>query len=623
MKINASFDWALAALSAAGGLFPAGARAQAPAPHPGAAEAPASSPETYPDAAGFQRRRELILSALAEGGLDRWRRGYFSGGDPGKYLPGHAMAKLLLNPDDPEPARYMNDERSYKEHYHFAAVNWARFLPLFGDRVLTPETRRKLAQTAAVYNSYLAGGGTENHKTMWWTSANVLPHYLEGGRLAGRDRETALADARVRLRDYVSGLFDAGPGEWDSSTYYAFTLNGLMNIYDFSRDEECRRLAKAGLDLMVAGYALKYTDGLFCGPNQRGGYDTALVSNTDHIGYLWFGAPLVPDAAQAFNFRYTLHAITSGYRPNATLVRIARKEIAGLPVTQNNRKGNYWHGQNIRPALAARETVHLGRHFTMGSLWDAHASQHTRFQIVVRQDGAPLSFFAGHPRRSDHTGQRTDLGYADGTGRYVQSAQIGATAVVAAFIPEGESADHVFFLFPEGRAPQRTGDVWTVRLPKALILLHPFGGEAAVGPSAPFGKNNAQTLEVFQVRGRRVGFVIEVFDAEELPQDVEAWLAKRPAPDTARWASDGEIRCLLRDGREMAFTFDPDPQGDRHGDRAARVSLQGNPLDLNWPWVWGGPIVRLENRVLTVTDGTEGFAIDFTGPRPQYRPWRP
>ncbi len=597
---------------------PSRAAAQMPPPHPGAAEAPASSPETYPDETGFQRRRDIILRGLAEGGLDRWRRGYFSGGDPGKYLPGHAMAKLLLNPEDPEPARYMNDERSYKEHYHFAAVNWGRFLPLFGEKILTPETRRKLAQAAAGYNSYLAGGGTENHKTMWWTSANVLPHYLEGGRLGGRDRETALADAKRRLRDYVSGLFDAGPGEWDSSTYYAFTLNGLMNIYDFSPDEECRRLAKAGLDLMVAGYALKYTDGLFCGPNQRGFYDRALASNTDHLGYLWFGAPLDPDPQQAFNFRYTLHAITSRYRPNATLVRLARKEIAGLPITQNNRKGNYWHGQGIRPALGARETVHLGRNFTMGSLWDAHASQHTRFQIVVRQDGAPLSFNAGHPRQSDHNGQKTGLGYGDGTGRYVQSAQIGATAVVAAFIPEDEAADHVFFRFPEGYTPKKIGEMWLVQLPKALIALRPFGGEASVGPSAPFGKNN-ETMNVFQVRGRRVGFVVEAFDAEETPGDAIARLSNRPAPDTTRWADSGEIRCLLRDGRELVFVFNPDPTGDRHGDRAARVTLDGRLYDLDWPWVWGGPLVRLENRALSVTDGKDGFEIDFTGDLPQYR----
>ncbi len=257
----------------------------------------------------------------------------------------------------------------------------------------------------------------------------------------------------------------------------------------------------------------------------------------------------------------------------------------------------------------------------MGSLWDGHASQHTRFQIVARTDDAPLSFFAGHPRRSDHTGKKIDLGYQDGTGRYVQSAQFDATYIVAAFIPEDDPADHVYFRYPAGHAPEPVAEgTWAVRTPRALILLRPFGGEAAIAPSAPHGKNQAETIEIFQVRGRRVGMVIEVFDREDIPDDLPAWLAAHPAADTGAWADRGAIRYRMRDGRDIEFVFNPDPEGDRHGDRPARVAINGQPLDLDWPWVWGGPLVRLENRILTVSDGRGGFVIDFTGDLPVYRP---
>jgi hypothetical protein len=43
-------------------------------------------------------------------------------------------------------------------------------------------------------------------------------------------------------------------------------------------------------------------------------------------------------------------------------------------------------------------------------------------------------------------------------------------------------------------------------------------------------------------------------------------------------------------------------------------------MDMNWPWVWGGPLVHLEHRVLRVTDGRIGFEIDFTKSLPVYRP---
>ena len=70
-------------------------------------------------------RAKRIRSGLAKEDLQRWRTGYFAGGDPGKYLPGAAMARLIEDPNDAEARRYMNDDRSYKEQYHFAAVNWA------------------------------------------------------------------------------------------------------------------------------------------------------------------------------------------------------------------------------------------------------------------------------------------------------------------------------------------------------------------------------------------------------------------------------------------------------------------------------------------------------------------
>ena len=308
-------------------------------PPGGSATAAASDPRTYPDAAGLDTRFTAIKQALATNDLGKWRRGYFAGGDPGKYLPGAAMARLLLDPGDPEAPKYLNDERSPKEHYHFAAVNWARMLPVFGD-ALTPGTRQVLQDQAARYGAYLEGTGTENHKVMWMTSANVLPSYLEDGRLAKRSKEAALADAKRQLRDYVKGLYAAGQGEWDSSTYLMFDLNGLLNVYDFAQDPETRLIARAALDWLVAGYALKYRDGVYTAPNQRGFAGGPAGSITDQTGWLWWGGNAKPSEEAMRNWLYTVHAGTSAWRPNRVLTRIARKEVTPLPVEQRNSKPN-------------------------------------------------------------------------------------------------------------------------------------------------------------------------------------------------------------------------------------------------------------------------------------------
>ncbi len=594
--------------------------------HPGAKEAPASSPLTYPDEAGHDKRAEVVLKALADGGLDKWRRGYFSGGDPGKYLTGHAMAKLLINPNDPEPVKYMNDNRSYKEHYHFAAVNWARFYPIFGDRVLTQDTKEKLDEAAFRYGAYLLGGGTENHKTMWWTTANVLPYYTETGRLNRKSKEQALKDAKQYLHTYVKKLYTAGAGEWDSSTYTQFTINGLLNIYDFSEDEESRLLAKAGLDLLMSSYATKYNDGIFNGPNQRGHYDQSHASITDQSGYIWFGSDMKVTHDDARDWRYTLHAITTAYRPNQVIYNIATRNIEGLPVTQYNRKANYWHGHHAEARMSTHETVHIAKDFTMGSLWDGHSSQHTRFQVTVATDDGAMSFTAGHPRKSDHTGKKIGIGFRDGAGRYVQSAQIGSTYIMLAKAPNDEPDDSqfVYFKYPKGAHAEKVADGWYVFSPdgvKDALLVRAIGGEVEIGKDVPGkGDKPEPNNEMMVVKGQNVGLIVE---AIQIKSDAEnEALLKKLKLDASGWPGKNTVSYVNKDGKNISVTFNPDPDGDRHGDRMAKVKVDGKAFNPGWEKPWGGPLMTLEDHVLTVTDGKDGFVVDFTGDLPVYKPMK-
>ncbi len=593
----------------------------ATAEHPGAEAAPASSPTTYPDAAGFEERAQLVLKGVADGGLDKWRRGYFTGGDPGKYLPGHAMAKLLTGVDRDEVVKYRNDDRSYKEHYHFAAVNWARFYPIFGETILTDETKQKLADASARYGAYLNHSGTENHKTMWWTSAAVIPQFTGKG-LSHNSKEATLAKAKETLHSYVKSLLHHGAGEWDSSTYLMFTANGLMNIYDFSDDPEMRLLAKAGLDCMLTSYALKYTDGVFSAPNQRGHATQPYRTIADQTGYVWWGGNRTLTADNTRDFRYTLHPITSSYRPNAVMTNIARKQLPELPAEFRNTRANYWHGQSIPAKPATNESLYLDEHFTMGTLWDGHSSQLSRFQIVVPTEAGGVTLTAGHPRKSDHTGKKTGLGYADGISRYAQFAQVGSTTIILAKLPADEESEHVFLTLPEAAmvwardqsiGVNVTDKVWikVTRLGHA-VHEHPAEGE---GKAAIPRTLRSQTREL--PSGERVGgLVIEVIsDAgrEEVADHVESDLeADKPT-----------VTYTDRTGRKIAMTFNPDPDGDRHGDRLAAVSVDGEPIDTA---AWSrsairGRYVEQSGGVMSVNDGREGFIIDFTGDLPVYKPW--
>lgn len=579
-------------------------------PHPGASNAPACDPRSYPDESGFTQRAHRVLLSLRGEDLGQWRRGYFSGGDPGKYLPGSAMAKLLLDPNDPEPVRFMNDDRSPLEQYHFAVVNWSRFYPIFGAQVLTSDTQSRFARAMSSAN-YLTPGGTENHKLMWLTSANVLPVFVGAGT-NHKSKEDTLAAAKEGLRRYVKGLYAAGSGEWDSSTYLMFGLNGMLNIYDFSPDPEARLLAAAALDYCAAYYALKYTDGVFCGPNQRGFYRQPHESISDQTGYLWWGSHAA-GADVARPYRYALAPITSAWRPNQVLTRIARRELTGLPIEQRQGKPNYWFGLGIAPqACVAHETLYVDRHFTMGSLWDEHASQHCRFMLAVETPAGAVVFNGGHPRQSDHEGKKTGLCFGDGIGRYVQSAQLGATYVCLADIPVDDECDYSFFTFPTNVPPPQTVGPWQVFVAgDTRVAVRALQGDAMMGTTPPDQKGHA--LPILKFPGRRNGFVVAAGGAD---------LTNRLAGvsvDASELTSNLTVACRVLDGRRLRLRFNPDPAGDCHGSRAAQVEVDGKALDLSaWP-IASGPYVTQRLGVLRVSDGVDGYEVDFTGEKPVYR----
>ncbi len=602
-----------------------------PWPLPDLGKAPgagtAADPATYPDPEGFAKRREALLEALASNDLSKWRTGYFSGGDPGKYLPGPAMARLLINPDDTEARKYMNDERSPKENYHFAALNWARFRPMFSD-ALTDETKRKLAGEAAKYGAYLNPSGTENHKIMNLTAAAVLPHYLEGGRIAFKDGETALADVKERLRLYVKGLYEVGQGEWDSPTYLMFDLHGMLNVYDFSKDPEMRLIAAAALDWFAAGYALKYRSGIYVGPNQRGHYTHAFQSIGDQTGWLWWGGDARPRNLRDFYF--AIHPATSGWRPNAVLTHIARKDLPGLPVTLQNRKPNYWYGSSAKKDPGFHpETLHVSPSFTMGSIWRGFGSQITRFQIVADSPEGPVTLTGGHPRKSDHTGKKLDeITYQDGGGRYDQTAQFGPLFINLSRIPDDEPVDFTFVSFPQGSQPEKIGNRWICPLGKAWIAVVPFTKASAVEALELTPKQQqdydkalaagkvppTSPLQLIKITGRPSGFAVIAAEASDFPtaEAFAKWTEETYRFDLSRFESEVAVSV---DAKKLGkFTVAHDADGRVaivSGDEEGRVSGPGP--------VYSGPFVEQEGGILKVSDGKESYTVDFTGELPVYR----
>ena len=132
------------------------------------------------------------------------------------------------------------------QQYHFACKNWARFYPLLADvmgadwekefqqAVANYEERRRPSDGAREYAplssphnligqpEYLLGGnptdgGTENHKTMWRTSALLYSQlFPDTSLVSGRSDREVEPLIKDMLRDYMQRLLLTGNGEYDS-----------------------------------------------------------------------------------------------------------------------------------------------------------------------------------------------------------------------------------------------------------------------------------------------------------------------------------------------------------------------------------------------------------------------
>lgn len=135
------------------------------------------------------------------------------------------------------------------------------------------------------------------------------------------------------LADYAQTLYHVGPSEWDSPAYWPQTFGAYLNLYDFAKDPGVKLRAKAVLDYLSASAALKYRRGGFAGPNCRdaaGGNGPFLAPAAEPL-WLYFGdAPQPPRQPD----RDDVYPITSGYRPPAAVVELARKRLGSQPAVE-------------------------------------------------------------------------------------------------------------------------------------------------------------------------------------------------------------------------------------------------------------------------------------------------
>ncbi|CAM2011346.1 hypothetical protein [Acanthopleuribacter pedis] len=172
---------------------------------------------------------------------------------------------------------------------------------------------------------------SENHMIMWMSSDWLMMERFDW----------SVDDAlRKRLIHYLNLKIEYGYYEFFSSTYYPYTLSGLLNLADFSQDMEIAALAASAAQRLMADVLLLVNEqGAFfpaAGRNYVSKYLSALNHNHDKVNYLFTGLGPVPtDASHASAFVATssvdFGAVIDSWRP-----QLNQSLTLGHPLSQGD-----------------------------------------------------------------------------------------------------------------------------------------------------------------------------------------------------------------------------------------------------------------------------------------------
>ena len=255
---------------------------------------------------------------------------------------------------------------AYRRRMYDSARLWTERDPLHrpNEFWIPPERRTTPGEgwTPEFHNSWVDVRSTDNLRAMREVAVYLMAEETGNGETARVYKD--------RIRAYVTALYAAGMGEWDSANYLSHGLTAYLALYDFARDPEARLLAKAHLDWVCAAAAVKYFHGAWAGPNLRDYGNIGVHDGAAGEFWHYFGGW---EAAAEKPYRDFVHIATSAYRPPAAVVELARKNFA-RPVEILASKPSYdgWTKPDGEKEPAYFETTWIGHHAQLGTLPEGH-----------------------------------------------------------------------------------------------------------------------------------------------------------------------------------------------------------------------------------------------------------
>lgn len=626
------------------------------------------------------------------------------GGDPLKYDLSPATARLLLEPDNMKARAFLSIPGNMRQQYHFACKNWARFYPLFAKKMgekwkadftgwvgRYSESRRpsdgdrehaplSIAHNLVGEPGHLLGGnkkngGTENHKTMWRTSALLYSQlFPDSAKISGYPVEEAEQLTSAMLRDYLKRLLVTGNGEYDSQVYYPHSIEAFMNLYDYSPDAETRQMAKFALDYYFASYGLKVIDGTIAGAQKRGYLAGSSPGEMETMLWGFFNNTSREMAGAVASIQQA----TTSYRPNSVISNIMNKNLKTPFEAKMSRP--FYHMDHPH---AFAETFYCSDSFAMGNIQMTivdNPNQQMVWSLVSHGVDGPLCFSGGHPMRGSTSGHspytqtlhskgtlvlltapsRKPGGNRDDTVPVLPKADRESQSLLSRreqhqnyeirnrlkhagndlhpvekpvnyskeeierFWDESKGSASSWFYFPRQLEAKSIDGNFYFEANNAFVAVLPVsdGGYVFAPPDSSLSSLSKQTGDFFRdysiivFPGKISGYIVEAVEKSEynsLDGFHEA-IVDKTMPDYSAVEEKLEINYYSLQGDNLRMQYRP---------YALRCKGTINADVQDWDnftngAVYESPYLSVKNGIMKVSDGEQGYSVDFTGDKPVF-----
>lgn len=452
-----------------------------------------------------------------------------------------------------------------------------------------------------VKNSWVDIRTTENLHLMRVTSV-----YLMAEETGNKETTAKYKDHLLR---YTAALYRVGIGEWDSENYHGHSTAPLLNLYDFAKDLEVKRAAKACLDFYAAAGALKYYRGAFNGPTKRDyNHTQPFGGSAANSLWVWFGDH--PTGKNGDWESDEVHQITSAYRPPLAVVNLARKNFK-KPVEVFATKPPYTATTQSQLDASPEylETQYLAHSFLMGSLTNGTSPDGgdvNGFKILAfDQENGALALHASPGANPRYPGSPQYQ-----TGVFSAQNRIAQQENLALWLIKDGKSPWLWVLPPSVKVSQQD-EVTFLECDRTWIAIRGLGASplkhdvSLTQQLAEDKKSSFTGYQVISSQGRGdsfCGLAVEVGEAESHGSFAKFKQAVLAAEVDLADLSKGIARYKASDGKHLGIHWNDDPLD-------LGVWRNGTRRDLSNPDLYQSPIIKSDRNTgtLEVIAGGETF----------------